>query len=48
MEGTCMTNQETKECRPAQIETKEYNKQKENTLEEQEIQEYDYTNTWED
>ena len=35
---------ETKECRPTQIETRENNKQKENTPEEQEIQEYDHTN----
>ena len=40
-----MTYQETKECRPTQIKTKENNKQKENTSEEQEIQECDYTNT---
>ena len=47
MEGSCTTNQENKECRPTQIETKENNKQKENTPEQQEIQEYDNTNTWE-
>ena len=34
--------------RPTQIETKENNKQKENTPEEQEIKECDYTNTRED
>ena len=34
MEGSCPTNQETKECRPTQIDTKENNKQKENTPEE--------------
>ena len=45
MEGSCTTNQETKECRPTQIETKENNKQKENTLEEPEIQECDNTDT---
>ena len=44
MEGSCMTNQETKECRPKQDKTKENNKQKERTLEEQEIKECDYTN----
>ena len=40
-----MTYQKTKECRPTQIETEENNKQKENTLEEQENQECDHTNT---
>ena len=47
-----MTYQETKECRPTQIETeeinkypKETNKYEENAPEEQEIQECDYTNT---
>ena len=48
MEGSFTTYQETKECRPTQIETKENNKQKENKPEEQVIQECDYTNTWED
>ena len=48
MEGSCTTYQETKEYRPTQIETKENNKYEENTLEEQEIQECDYMNTWED
>ena len=37
-------HQETNECRPTQIEIKENNKQKENTAEEQEIQECDYLN----
>ena len=45
MEGSCTTYQETKECRPKQIETEEKNKQKENTIEEQEIQKCDRTNT---
>ena len=40
-----MTNQETKECKPTQIKTRENNKQKENTPEKQEIQECDYVNT---
>ena len=43
MKGSCTTYQETKECRPTQIEIKENDKQKENTLEEQEIQECEYT-----
>jgi len=38
MEGSCMTNQETKECRPTQIEidtnNKENNEQQENKPEE--------------
>ena len=33
VEGNCTTNQETKECRPTQIETGENSKQKENTSE---------------
>ena len=45
MEGSCITIQETKECRPTQIETKENNKQKEDKLEEQETQECDNTDT---
>ena len=35
LEGSCTTYQETKECRPTQIETKENNKYEENTPEEQ-------------
>ena len=49
MEESSITNQETKECRPTQIEivtnTKENNKQQEITTEEQEIQECYYTDT---
>ena len=45
MEGSCTTNQETLECRPTQIETEENDKQKENTPEEQEIQECYNTGT---
>ena len=30
MEGSCITNQETKECRPTQIKTEENNKQNDN------------------
>ena len=47
MEGSCTTNQETKECKPTQIKTKENDKQKENTPEEQVIQECDNIDTWE-
>ena len=49
MEGSCTTNQETKECRPMQIEigttNKEKDEQQENMIEEQEIQECYYTDT---
>ena len=39
MDGSYTTIQETKECRPTQIKTKENNKQKEDKPEEQVIQE---------
>ena len=46
MKEGCMTNQKTKECRSAQIETRGNNKQKEkNTPEKQEIQECEYIDT---
>ena len=45
MAGSCTIYQETKERKPTQIEAKENDKQKENTPEEQEIHECDYTNT---
>ena len=49
MEGSCTTNQETKECRPIQIKTntnsKENNKQQEKVIEEQESKECYYTYT---
>ena len=45
MEESCTTIQKTKECRPTQIKTKEYNKQKEDKPGEQEIQECDNIDT---
>ena len=45
MEGSCTTNQETKECRATQIETEENNKLEEDKPEGQEIQEYESPDT---
>ena len=46
MEGSCTTNQETKECRPMQIEigttNKEKDEQQENMIEEQVTQYLNY------